>query len=211
MSSVLLKAQYMLTVELQTCPQCGIGREPESFVGAGGHYIAKKCADCRAGVSPFKRCPGCTRIVPRDSFRGSYCGDCYKARASKPMTEAEKDRLREYMRRPDVQARKNAERKARRATDPEWRERENAKNAARRQTPAGRAHEAMRRMRDADKIRARQAVAKAIRRGKLTPAAERDCAFCGEPAAQYHHHKGYRPRFALDVVPVCIPCHVEIG
>lgn len=60
-----------------------------------------------------------------------------------------------------------------------------------------------------EKVRARLAVAYAVRVGKMPAARDRRCHVCGEPAAHYHHHNGYAPEHKLDVVPVCVTHHVD--
>ncbi len=51
---------------------------------------------------------------------------------------------------------------------------------------------------------ARAAVKRAIKNGDLvrTP-----CRDCGAEPAQAHHHKGYAPEHAIDVVFLCQRCH----
>ncbi len=68
----------------------------------------------------------------------------------------------------------------------------------------------LRRYKDRQKIRARDAVSNAIKRGELPPAQQCSCVRCGQPAAAYHHHKGYRRENFLDVKPVCHDCHPVI-
>lgn len=58
-------------------------------------------------------------------------------------------------------------------------------------------------------VRAGQAVYRAVRAGKLSPVRTLLCAKCGNPAKEYHHHNGYGREHWLDVVPLCIPCHVR--
>lgn len=54
------------------------------------------------------------------------------------------------------------------------------------------------------------AVNDAVRRGKFPPAWAMVCEHCQEAqAAHWHHHKGYSKEFALDVVAVCVECHVS--
>ena len=57
-----------------------------------------------------------------------------------------------------------------------------------------------------EQIKAQTAVNHAIRAGKLPRPDTLQCS-CGEQAKQYHHHKGYEPKFWLDVIPVCMKCH----
>ena len=49
-------------------------------------------------------------------------------------------------------------------------------------------------------------VGKAVKAGRLVKS---DCADCGGPSAQAHHHNGYEPEHALDVVWLCRPCHMR--
>ena len=65
----------------------------------------------------------------------------------------------------------------------------------------------LRRYRDKQKIRARDAVSNAIKRGELPKVQTCQCVKCGEPATAYHHHKGYKKEHFLEVVPVCHECH----
>ena len=57
-----------------------------------------------------------------------------------------------------------------------------------------------------EKRQAKNAVAYAVRSGKLPPAKTLQC-FCGNQAKHYHHHKGYATEHWLDVIPVCVKCH----
>lgn len=57
-----------------------------------------------------------------------------------------------------------------------------------------------------EKKKAKDAVGKAIKSGKLLEPTSLQCS-CGKQAAQYHHHKGYAPEHRLDVIPLCIKCH----
>lgn len=61
-----------------------------------------------------------------------------------------------------------------------------------------------------ERIKARMAVSHAIEAGKLSPVSGLHCIQCGEPAEQYHHHKGYGEEHWLDVIPLCIQCHITI-
>lgn len=51
-------------------------------------------------------------------------------------------------------------------------------------------------------------VARAIRRGELTPASQCKCVDCGEPATGYDHRDYTKP---LDVAPVCRSCNTRRG
>jgi hypothetical protein len=58
-----------------------------------------------------------------------------------------------------------------------------------------------------EKIRARDAVYRAILKGILPHVKTLKCFNCGDRASEYHHHKGYDKKSYLDVVPVCRNCH----
>lgn len=57
------------------------------------------------------------------------------------------------------------------------------------------------------KIKARDAVNNAIKRGILPSAKTLSCKICGRPAEEYHHCMGYAPKHHLAVEPYCIACH----
>jgi len=59
-------------------------------------------------------------------------------------------------------------------------------------------------------IKAKNAVNHAIRAGQLPRPDTLFCKYCYGIAEQYHHHKGYAPKYWLDVVPVCEKCHRKI-
>lgn len=56
--------------------------------------------------------------------------------------------------------------------------------------------------------RARTAVNRAVRAGKLPRASTLACS-CGKPAREYHHHNGYAREHYLDVIAVCAFCHKD--
>lgn len=67
------------------------------------------------------------------------------------------------------------------------------------------------RLRNPERIKARQAVTRAIRDGRLVVA---PCACCdlkpslsGRQRIQAHHHNGYSPDHWLDIVWLCSTCH----
>lgn len=60
-----------------------------------------------------------------------------------------------------------------------------------------------------NKIKARNAVNKAVKIGKL-PHPNNCVCKCGERAKQYHHYLGYISKYQLDVIPICKKCHGEI-
>lgn len=57
--------------------------------------------------------------------------------------------------------------------------------------------------------KAQTAVVNAVFKGVLPKANSLQCA-CGNPAKEYHHHKGYAKEHWLDVIPVCKKCHGKI-
>lgn len=58
--------------------------------------------------------------------------------------------------------------------------------------------------------RAISAVNKAVKNGKLPRTNTLPCHYCGEQAKHYHHHKGYEPKYKLDVIPICKGCHIKL-
>lgn len=54
---------------------------------------------------------------------------------------------------------------------------------------------------------AKRAILRLIRSGKIPRAKELQCVTCGEPACDYHHHRGYAPEHCCNVVPLCRTCH----
>lgn len=66
------------------------------------------------------------------------------------------------------------------------------------------------RIRHPECIKAGNAISNAIRDGKLTRSDTLQCNYCSNLAEQYHHHKGYKNKYWLDVVPVCKKCHTKI-
>ena len=60
-----------------------------------------------------------------------------------------------------------------------------------------------------EKYKARTAVNNAISTGILPQIDTMQCHYCPSQAVHYHHHKGYAPKHWLDVIPVCIKCHLS--
>jgi len=60
-----------------------------------------------------------------------------------------------------------------------------------------------------ERIKAKMAVANAIRRGKMAPAHKELCR-CGKQAEAHHHYLGYTPEHYLDVIPLCRQCHDKV-
>lgn len=62
------------------------------------------------------------------------------------------------------------------------------------------------RLRHVDRIKARSAIGRAIRDGKINRGSH--CHYCGnESVTQAHHHNGYSREFWLDVIWLCRKCH----
>ena len=64
-------------------------------------------------------------------------------------------------------------------------------------------------IRHPNEYKATGAVNNAIAAGKMPRPDTLFCHYCTKPAQQYHHWHGYEKEHWLDVVPVCIPCHVK--
>lgn len=60
------------------------------------------------------------------------------------------------------------------------------------------------------KARARSYVKGLVFLKKIPRASDLACVQCGNPAREYHHHKGYEKEFKADVVPVCRQCHISL-
>jgi len=57
-----------------------------------------------------------------------------------------------------------------------------------------------------ERKKARDAVRTAVAHGRMPRADSNHCAECGGRAKEYHHWS-YLPKHALDVIPLCDPCH----
>jgi hypothetical protein len=65
------------------------------------------------------------------------------------------------------------------------------------------------RMNNPMQTKARAAVSNAVADKKLPHISTRVCEICDKAADQYHHWS-YEPEHWLDVIPLCLQCHVEI-
>ena len=74
---------------------------------------------------------------------------------------------------------------------------------------AQRRADVVRRGRHPLQMRARNAVNHEVLMSRLLRPDALVCAYCTEPAVEYHHHNGYAPEHSLDVVAVCRPCHLK--
>lgn len=50
----------------------------------------------------------------------------------------------------------------------------------------------------------------AIKIGKLPHPTMLQCLYGNHLAQEYHHYLGYKPEHWLDVIPVCIKCHIKL-
>ncbi len=62
-------------------------------------------------------------------------------------------------------------------------------------------------IKDREKVRARGAVANAIKSGRLLKASEYLCTDCGLKAREYDHYLGYSKENQLSIQPVCSRCN----
>jgi hypothetical protein len=188
------------------------------------------CKDCRQSPSAtyrknlrlnkLKKCDHCKKIKPFDDFGfSSQCSDGHRS------TCKECRKLQDKKHR-EANPGKEASRKKRwEAANPEkakavrrkWRvvnkERQNATGRKWRKNNRAKQLESERRLRVLypDRFRAREAVADAIKHGKLLPVKFMICSHCKHRRAEhYHHHKGYDREHWLDVEPVCHICHTSI-
>jgi hypothetical protein len=175
-----------------------------------------------------KKCRKCGQVKPRDAFAprkagldglNAQCRDCRNAvvRAYRSTDEGKANTnaaSKRYRSKDEAKARRRLLERERYASDPAYRARviENARRFA--ATECGKA--AARRSRakyvenNGDKVKARSVVNHAIESGKLPEPDSLDCAGCGRPADEYHHHKGYDAENWLNVVAVCKGCHEAI-
>lgn len=63
-----------------------------------------------------------------------------------------------------------------------------------------------RKVRATDKGRARIRLTNALLAGQIV---RQPCQECGDPKSHGHHHRGYAPEFALDVIWLCLRHHQE--
>jgi len=49
----------------------------------------------------------------------------------------------------------------------------------------------------------------AIASNKLPHVNTLQCHYCPAQAKHWHHHNGYAPEYYLDVIPVCVKCHIN--
>lgn len=142
-----------------------------------------------------KECSGCRTVLPLAEFSQSKNGKYGRAAKCKSCMRIYVERNREH-----VRAQKKrweaANHKRLLEVKRAWRSTPEQKAIAERQRSEYR-------KRNPEKARARQAVTRALRTGKLL---RQPCQFCGESKTQAHHHDYGKP---LDVIWVCFKCHRE--
>ena len=79
-----------------------------------------------------------------------------------------------------------------------------------RQTEKGKAYNKRYYLRYPERCKAKSAVQYAIKIGKLSRPNILQCSYGKHQAQQYHHHKGYAPKYWLNVIPACRKCHRKI-
>ena len=66
------------------------------------------------------------------------------------------------------------------------------------------------RIRHPERYKAHSAVNNAVARGRLSKAIHHLCHYCPKLAQQYHHWRGYKKEYWLDVIPVCRNCNTKL-
>ena len=148
-----------------------------------------------AEQSITKRCSHCKEIKPLSEF--------YKNRNGKDGLHLQcKTCKKQYMQ----QYRKTDKGKS---AQRRYKQSQKGKVASRRyeQSKKGRDTQKQYRLCHPERQRAKNAVNKAVRTGKLPRPDTLQCHYCPEQAKDYHHHKGYAPEHWLDVIPACRNCH----
>lgn len=144
---------------------------------------------------PQKQCSKCGRVLPADTAH-FYKHAQGKMGLHSSCIECKNQQARQhYQNNPDVR-RRIAERTA------AYAETEKGKEVHKKAIENSR-------NRHSDRWKARDAVKIARRQGKLPAPSTLLCAYCGQPAIEYHHHKGYSCEHWLDVIPLCHNCHTK--
>jgi len=143
----------------------------------------------------------------------------YRARHPERVVESRARTIAKY------RDQRNADYRARLATDPEYRKKRNDKSRAWRERKRDHIadYNAARFDNEPEKMRvairaserkypehraARKAVYYAVQVGKLPPVWTMVCEHCQEAqASHYHHHNGYVGEHKLDVIALCTECH----
>lgn len=162
-----------------------------------------------------KRCPRCKEIKSLSEFykcrttkdgHQSYCKICL----TKRNTERDQSQKGKAMRKRYRESKKGRE--VQKCAQRKYRQSQHGKEKRKssRETKKYKIWEKQYNLKHNERVQAKNAVAHAIRTGKLIRPDSLQCSFCPKTAKQYHHHKGYEPEHWLDVVPVCFYCHSHI-
>ena len=165
--------------------------------------LVKQKAGFRLGKKIMKYCPECKKTKSglefyKDKFRrdglSTRCKPCTIAYV-KAYTQTERGR----------EVARKAQRKYRASDHGKKRKREDQK--AYLATERGKEIKHKSAYKYPERRKARIILGNSIRDGKLKPAREFQCSNCNNSAKEYHHHNGYAPEHALDVIPLCRECH----
>lgn len=163
------------------CKECQTRRIRKKNTVVAVHR--RKLAELRE--QGLRICASCKATKPLGAFYAhganysSYCKSCdLQQQHERSATPEHRAKRMEHYRRPHVQAKAKARRSA------YWKD------------PANR-----------EKIAARKAVYKAIKRGKLVRG---PCMECGKPNADAHHHNGYGREHRFDIEWLCRSCHLRL-
>ena len=155
-----------------------------------------------------KYCPKCKQIKPttefhknrssKDGYQG-YCIICTRIYSQKPTIKVSSQKAKRKYKKTD-KGKKSIERD-------NLSEKGGARKRRYNRSTKGKAARKRFWDRHPNQYKARNALRVAILTGKLPKVNTIICHFCSTKAADYHHHKGYEPKYWLDVVPVCKKHH----
>jgi hypothetical protein len=136
-------------------------------------------SDTESQIKPCIKCGSIRRYPPRPGTKTGACIDCANAR-NKRWEDKNKERVKEVQL---LYKMRNLE---------TWKK--TKRNSA-----------AKERKSNPEKIKARNQVHDAIRKGILLPVSQCSCKDCGVTACDYHHENYLLP---LEVIPLCRGCHI---
>ncbi len=158
-----------------------------------------------------KQCPKCKEVKDFSEFYKShsqkhnlqtYCKDCIKIYQKSEKGKAAQRKYKKTKKGKVSTKRYHQTKKgkiAQKATHKRYTQNANGKAARKRGS-------AKQRIKFPTRIKARSIVTRAIQLGNILHPTALKCT-CGNPAKQYHHHKGYAEEHYLDVIPICAKCH----
>lgn len=224
-------AEPIITKSCSVCqqekPLDAFHRKPGGRLGRTAHCkacrlerVAKSQANPPVIANATKWCGSCETEKPASAFRrqsdtidglSTTCSECRRAYHSEyAKTPKGRSVIRECVKRyrstPSGRARA-------RATDRRHKNSENGKKYAHQYNSRPGVREMRLEVRKRSRTKfpereqAHRRVRTAVANGRLPHPKTLLCSHCGNPATEYHHHRGYSEEFALDVVPVCKPCH----